>query len=155
MEHPDRQRIIDATRAEVAKLLKNRSPLPERRVTPILKSNSQSAFGSYIDVKRPSKAALEESPLSAPVFSSSNPDLLIQQLEALTSVITYQTVVIKTSFEKQQLLSQQRQQHITIEIGKAHRKIVTTNLWTFVLKIIFLMAIVTLLIFHIFHQRRW
>ena len=138
---------------EGANFLQNRSPSPDRRVPPILKKTSQGAFGSYVDIKRPSKAALQNNPISTSGLSSGTPNLVIvQKLEALTSAISLQTVSSLKQQHSLQHLHQCTKKHFAIEIEKVHKQVSSTILWNSLLKIIFLTAIVILLMYHIFHQ---
>ena len=143
----------EAALFELSKLLPPASPSPSGRATPILKKASTGAFGSYVDIKRPSKAVLEGSPPSLSVLPPGTPQVLIvKQLEALTSVVALQSLLLRDTFRKHQKCAER---HFEIEIGKIPSKVSTTILWTFCLKILFLIAIVLLLIFHPFLYRHW
>ena len=149
----NRHRDLKKTTGETAGFLKNHSPSPDLRVNTILKKTSQGAFGSYVDIKRPSKAALQNNPISTSGLSSGTPNLVIvQQLEALTSAISLQTVSSLKQQHSIQKLHQCTKKHFAIEIEKVHKQVSSTILWNSLLKIIFLTAIVILLMYHIFHQ---
>ena len=149
----------EATIIELDHLLPTHPPslCVTSRVTPILSKASQGAFGSYLDIKRPSKAVLQDSPSLPPIPSPGNSQLLLlQKIDILTSVVNSNSQLIREilhngtdPFAK---FHECVKKHLAFEIGKVPGKV--TIWWTFLLKILFLILILLLLIFHLFLERR-